>query len=381
MKCTLMLLYVRIPESLKAKAEELVSQGHYSDLSAVVAVALENLIVAEEEHSRSARRALPRVGEENAGTADSVATATNKPNKEKSSVARAQNPQTPMPSIFNWTEAPTISEDLIVPLPADLFRPGQHVPVERWIFGQQNRALPAKVNSRLFITLVSQAGAEMELFEAASAISSHASSIFTFLTEMDRRFESGKDDQLSTGFPEPSSEKAKSRYANHFAAYESTQGNLTGMLLQWKVHGLKRIKNKIYLLPTKACIDFGVLANPLLDRPITEKPSEKLSTEEIQWVMLHITEHVPVEASAFRTVLTGLAQGCNTPDALDNFVKEHAKEKPDVTNAFVSTQRSGAVSRMADLDLVKRQRDGTKVSYEVTKRGKAWLEKNAGNGK
>ena len=38
-----MLLYVRISEALKAKADELVSRGHYSDLSTVVGVALENL--------------------------------------------------------------------------------------------------------------------------------------------------------------------------------------------------------------------------------------------------------------------------------------------------------------------------------------------------
>src|SRR5207237_878481 len=107
---------------------------------------------------------------------------------------------------------------------------------------------------------------------------------------------------------------------------------------------------------------------------------EKFSADEIDWVVAHIAEHVPVEASAFRTLLAGLTEGCNTPDTLDRYAKEHAKEKEDVTEAFVSTQRSGAISRMADLDLVRRQRDGTKVSYEVTKRGVAWLEKNGGNG-
>jgi len=132
-------------------------------------------------------------------------------------------------------------------------------------------------------------------------------------------------------------------------------------------------------LPTQACIDFAALTNPLLDRPISEKPDEKFSTEEIEWMLSHIAEHVPVEACAFRTVLAGLAQGCNTPDTLDQYVKEHATEKSDMTDAFVSTQRSGAVSRMADLDMVKRQRDGTKVSYAATNRGLDWLEENGGN--
>ena len=374
-----MLLYVRISEALKAKVDELVARGHYSDLSAAVSVALENLILAEQEHADSAKPLAHRGNIQDEVPTPAAGKAPTSQFIEQRSHARTEKAHLPTPSIFNWSQPPTISDKLIAPVPADLFRSGQEVPVERWIFGQQNRALPAKVNSRLLITLVAQAGAELELFEAASAISLQATAIFSFLSDMDARFESGKDDQLSTGFPEPGSEKAMSRYANHFAAYESTQGNLTGMLLQLKLAGVKRAKNKTYLLPTQACIDFAALTNPLLDRPISEKPDEKFSTEEIEWMLSHIAEHVPVEACAFRTVLAGLAQGCNTPDTLDQYVKEHATEKSDMTDAFVSTQRSGAVSRMADLDMVKRQRDGTKVSYAATNRGLDWLEENGGN--
>ena len=89
----------------------------------------------------------------------------------------------------------------------------------------------------------------------------------------------------------------------------------------------------------------------------------------------HVASNVPVEASAFRTILEGLHARCNTPDALDKYVRENAKEKPEVTDAFVSTQRSGAVTRMADIGLVRRQRDGTKVTYEITDLATGWLEK------
>src|SRR6266566_2397051 len=174
-----MLIYVRLSEALKAKADDLVSRGHYSDLSAVFAVALENLILAEQEHSGPPNLLMPRAREEKETTASTAPAAASKPSKDKASVAPARVSETPRPSIFNWTEPPALSERLIVPLPADLFRPGQQVPVERWIFGQQNRALPAKVNSRLFISLVAQARVELEIFEAASAISSQAAAIFT----------------------------------------------------------------------------------------------------------------------------------------------------------------------------------------------------------
>ena len=353
-----MLVYIRIEDGLKRRAEELVSRGLYPDFNTVATVALENLLVAEEESAQ--------------GTSLNVTSA------HAQTVSAGSAPTSPvkieLPRAVQWDGSVSIAKKLIIPFPADLFRPDQKVPVEKWIFGQQNRVLPAKINARLFLGLIAERGSEAELFEAANDISTRAAEVFEFLNGLDKRFGHGKDDLLSTGFPEPGSEKAHSRYANHFAAYESTQGNLTGMLIQWKLVGVKRVKNKTLLLPTQACLDFAALSNPLLDEPVTTKPIDKFSSEEVSWAIDHISKHVPVEASAFTTVLSGLQDGCTTPDAIDGFVRENAMEKADVSPAFISTQRSGAFSRMADLNLVRRQREGTKVAYETTELGKKWLK-------
>jgi Arc/MetJ-type ribon-helix-helix transcriptional regulator len=353
---------VRIPEAIKARVDQLVARGLYSDVSAAVTVALENLLVAEEEH-RHREPSKPA-----AGKPQPSSFAEPEPLVEAIRGTRKA-------AGLDWAEPPSLPEKLIAPVPADRFTPGQLVPVERWVFGQQNRMLPAKINSRLLITLVADRKAEIELFEGASTVSDQAAIVFAFLNDLDARFENRKDDQLTTGFPEPDSDKALSRYANHFVAYESKEGNLSGMLLQWKFAGVKRAKNKTFLLPTQACIDFASLTNPLLDTPVTQKPADKFSTEETAWLLDHVISNVPVEASAFRTILEGLEARCNTPDALDKYVRENAKEKAEVTDAFVSTQRSGAVTRMADIGLVRRQRDGTKVTYELTDLATGWLGK------
>lgn len=361
-----MLLYIRIEDTLKKRADELVSRGLYPDFNTVATVALQNLLVAEEEVAqRPGQIAAPVVTQPATSTAPASATTVPSSKVELSKAVQ-------------WNSSVTVPEKLIIPFPADLFGADQTVPVEKWVFGQQNRVLPAKINARLFITLIAERGSEVELFEAANEISTRAAQVFEFLSGLDRRFGHGKDDLLSTGFPEPGSDKAISRYANHFAAYESTQGNLTGMLIQWRLVGVKRVKNKTYLLPTQACIDFATLANPLLDQPVNQKPNEKFSAEEITWAIDHIRKHVPVEASAFATILRGLREGFTTPDGIDGFVREHAREKTDVSPAFISTQRSGAFSRMADLNLVKRQREGTKVMYEITKLGNKWLNDQTG---
>ncbi len=359
-----MLIYVRIDDSLKKKADELVSRGLYPDFNTVTTVALQNLIVAEEDAAQS----------------PGISTGTAQPSAHGNT--RSAAPVTPgkvdLGMSLEWKGSVSVPKKLIVAFPADLFRPDQSVPVEKWVFGQQNRVLPAKINARLFIMLIAERGSEVELFEAANEISTRATHAFEFLSGLDKRFGHGKDDQLSTGFPEPGSDKAISRYANHFAAYESTQGNLTGMLIQWKLVGVKRVKNKTFLLPTKACLDFAAMENPLMDRPIVEKPTEKFSAEEVSWAVDHLRKNVPVEASAFTTILNGLHEGFNTPDAIDGYVRKHAMEKLDISDPFVSTQRSGAVSRMADLNLVRRQRDGTKVVYEVTELGEKWQKNGRG---
>jgi len=362
-----MLIYIRVEDKLKKRADELVSRGLYPDFNTLATVALENLLMAEGESAQGTGKIV------SATLAPAVASVAS------ANVVTAPPTKVELSKSAQWNNSITVPEKLIIPFPADLFRPDQSVPVEKWVFGQQNRVLPAKVNARLFIMLIAERGSEVELFEAASEISSRAVHVFEYLSGLDKRFGHGKDDLLSTGFPEPGSEKATSRYANHFAAYESTQGNLTGMLIQWKLVGVKRLKNKTYLLPTQACLDFAALLNPLLDKPVNQKPNEKFSAEETSWAVEHIRNHVPVEASAFTTILSGLRAGFTTPDAIDRFVREHAREKSDVSPAFISTQRSGAFSRMADLNLVKRQREGTKVIYVITEFGNRWLNIDSGN--
>ncbi len=221
-----MLIYMRIKDILKKRADELVSRGLYPDFNTVATVALQNLLVAEEEAAQNPSQ------KPSGSPAPQAA-----PERTNSVTPRAMKVE--LSNNIQWNSSINISEKLIVPFPADLFRPDQNVPVEKWIFGQQNRVLPAKINARLFIMLIAERGSEVELFEAANEISTRATHVFEFLNSLDKRFGHGKDDLLSTGFPEPGSEKAISRYANHFAAYESTQGNLTGMLIQWKLVGVK----------------------------------------------------------------------------------------------------------------------------------------------
>jgi hypothetical protein len=348
-----MLLYIRINESLKSGVDELVSKGHYTDFNSAVVTAIENLVTAERENSVA-------------------------PIPESVRLQKGEGPQkvaTSQTNVdLNWRSVSKVSDKLVLPLPPDLFRPGETVPVERWIFGQQNRAFPAKVNARLLVNLIAIRREAIELVEAAHEISVGAGKVGVFLTNHDEKRRHKKDDLLSTGFPELQSDKSMSRYANHFVAYENTQGNLSGMMIEWKLAGVKRLKNKTYLLPTNACIELAIFENSLLDHGVLPEPPSKLSGKELDYLLNHLRLNVPVESSAFTTLLDGIRSGADNPDSLDEYVRGHANQKREITKEFTSTQRSGAVSRMADLDLVARVRDGIRISYQLTERGTNWLE-------
>src|SRR5262245_12125788 len=112
-KRTLMLIYVRISEPLKGKVDQLVARGHYSDFSAAVNVALENLLIAEEEHPFPGQTtpAAP-----NAMTTRKEAKPNASPSPDAPRIAKGTERKITAKSdaVFKWAAPPSISDELVV---------------------------------------------------------------------------------------------------------------------------------------------------------------------------------------------------------------------------------------------------------------------------
>jgi hypothetical protein len=134
------------------------------------------------------------------------------------------------------------------------------------------------------------------------------------------------------------------------------------------------------LLLTKAGYDFAMLQNPVLDGP-QEEVAGKFSAAEVEFLLLHIGEAVPEEAFAYRAIMEAVKEGKDTPEKLDNALKRYIPKgrQPALTQSFLSSQRSGAVSRMADLGLIERQREGQRVTYVITEAGQNYLQQIMAN--
>jgi predicted MarR family transcription regulator len=83
---------------------------------------------------------------------------------------------------------------------------------------------------------------------------------------------------------------------------------------------------------------------------------------------------VPGEAKLVHLILSNVKKGAATPEELNRKVKAFYPKKSD--NEVISI-RAGAVSRICELGLLDREKDGVKVTYVVTERGEKHLERLA----
>jgi hypothetical protein len=103
--------------------------------------------------------------------------------------------------------------------------------------------------------------------------------------------------------------------------------------------------------------------------------ASRLSDDECSLLLEHIARSVPVEDFAYRLVLKGIEGGANTPDTLDEFlVRSVPTDTEGLTKQFIATQRSGVISRMIDLGVIARVRDGVRVTYAFAPRAGEYLK-------
>jgi hypothetical protein len=212
----------------------------------------------------------------------------------------------------------------------------------------------------------------------APQVAQEAALLGQYLEAHDRQHGLKRDEALATGFPSTgeNADKSRLRYANQFVASISKQGQLSGLLADLKLIGITSERTRHIQLTTPGWA-LAILQNPILDGPASAT-SDRLSNDERMLLIEHIARFVPAEDYAFRTIIQFIKQGLTTPDQLDDAVKKlPASKKENVTDAFITTQRSGLISRMADLGLISRLREGVRVSYLITDTGTMYANRSA----
>jgi hypothetical protein len=356
-----MIVCVDISQRTKDQLDRLLDIGEYRDYSEAVAVAISNQLLFQQNSSaKSAAAIQPEIPAPRAKTAELET--ENEPNRT-------------IPRLFAHFSADPQQVKLVSfeePRPG----PNGEFSIDQWIFGQHNKLLPVKATCRALANLLlKDAGwhAGIPITKAASEIASAAVKLGDYLRTVDSALDVNRDEAFAFAFPysdSPNGDKARLRYANQFVANLSKQGVLTGLPVELKfVHSAAPQTSKLLL--TEPGFVFAQMPSPVLDGDAKRPPTRKFSDEESTFLLNHICTRVPEEAFAYTAVAKAITAGANTPEKLDASLARYLPDRPDkpFTAAFLTTQRAGAVSRMIDLGLLQRVRDGVNVSYTLTNKG------------
>jgi hypothetical protein len=384
-----MIICINCNSETKSKMDVLLSKNHYRDYSELVAVAVDNLWMLELEVAEKGAFIIGEGPATPASTPPATLAENNKPLKKTKGPVSAPTRQgiaAKAPSVYAKA-APLVIPDLFLADGLDsLSINAAEIPptenaektfmLDRWLFGQYNKLLPAKVNCRALLRFAAEHPDGALLGEITPQIGKAATMLGDYLAEHDRRHQIGRDNSLATAFPRSGSEaeKSRARYVNQFVGSVNSQGILSGLLWDYRLAALAPGDN-VRLMPTKPAVQFARLSNPVLDTCQTD-PAQKFSPEEATFLLGHIRDHVPVEIFTFRTLIQAITDGADTPDKLEEALRSlvPTESSRSLSPSFLTSQRSSALSRMADLGLIGRQRKGVRVSYVITERGRYFIE-------
>jgi len=250
-------------------------------------------------------------------------------------------------------------------------------PTELW--GQYNRLFPVKLAVRVAANLVKQYDAEYvalsELQEKAAEI---ARDLGKTIERKDKQLGRKRGTIISAGLPVGRDEdKAILRFKSQFVGYVA--GNKDkGYWIEGAAPALRFLdmvrdeKNSVRVGLTASGAKFASLQNPVIDQ---HDFSASLSAEEIEFLLAHIASEVPGESRLMQLILRNVKKGIATPKELNDKVRA-LYPKQSSENQVVS-MRAGVISRMCELGLFDREKDGVKVTYVLTERGEKHLEQIA----
>jgi hypothetical protein len=365
-----MIICIECTAKTKDDLDNLLQIGGYRDYSEAVALAVSNQLLLHRSAKSLRGAGGITVSEKgpvrNVGSAEVPSVRTDGDEKHVSAVE--------IPSLFRIVES-EVRPGNTAPFPNDAFVRGQKITIDRWIFGQHNKLLPLKASTRALANLSLHQEGGVPLVQAATEIAMVSETLGTYLRRIDQDLGLVREESLSTAFPSGATDinKSRLRFSNQFVGALNTRGQLRGLPIDLKLVNYRNPKDPKLLL-TEAGWTFASLANPILDR--VADTGKKLSEGEGAFLIQHIRENVPVEDFAIRAVLAAIEAGARNPDDLDSALREYMPDRNDepFSPAFLSTQRAGVISRMTDLGLVVREREGVRVAYVASQLGRSYLE-------
>lgn len=240
-----------------------------------------------------------------------------------------------------------------------------------YIWGQYNKFLPVKVVTRVAANLLVEHGTELlPLSELQETAADAARELGKMLQRSDVAMGRKRGAILSAALPVGrEQEKAKRRFETQFVGY-IVKNRMEGAAPTLKFVEVRRDTNGSTSIGlTDFGLKFATISNPVLDGTTFETP---LSEEEGEFLLRHISNELPEEAKMMQYILTKIREGVDTPEALNKGLGTDFLNDGWQDNEIIA-MRSGLVSRLSELGLLTRQKEGVNVTYALTTRGEEYL--------
>lgn len=369
-----MLICFNATTQAKSSLDAILATQQFRDISEAISMALVNYNVLTQTVSQ-AGQVFPAVA------------------AREGTIAAASEASVPIPFP---SESPTVGNKMIVPEVPEAFwlkattldginllkstpsaSDTTNLPPTQWLFGQFNKFLAPKATCRALLNLLFDNPTGVPLTEAANKISLAACRLGDYLHHLDNLLQSRREDAFSSAFPSSDIEgggESRLRFGNQFVAHIRHE-QLGGFPSALRLVAMDIAKEPRLSL-TKVGADFAVLENPVLDGR-GAAPTNKLSQAEVQFLLNHILNSIPEETSAYVAILNAVKSGANTPATVDAYLRRlfELPTEEAISDTFLTTQRTGAISRLADLGLIARQKQGPRVTYLVTSSGTEFLSR------
>ena len=340
---------VHISADDEERIQRLVERRAYQSVDHLLSVALRNQLLAEENESNPWTDSLDF---QDFATTDAKPPSTMGSRKGDSRLAE-------------WDFNAILTMEPPAPLPD----PREEQIVSQIFWAQYYRFLPLKIASLVLFKMAHER--PVPLVDYARTSVTVATRVYQRLRALDTKLKLPPGGRLSTSFPKPR-EKSQARFEDQFLiSRRSRNGLLDGFLARAKFANLVEVDGELCVGLTRAGAEFVKLPNPVIAND--SAPSRSLSEQEVNFLVDHLREKVPLEYNHMLAFLDALAGGADSRTTLDatmkGFYNAVLKGADRMTNEHVSSMRAGVQSRLQEMGFVASRRDGRNASCTITAKG------------
>jgi hypothetical protein len=195
-----------------------------------------------------------------------------------------------------------------------------------------------------------------------------------WLLDLDRRAGATRGTEIAVGYPEDTP-KARERFVAQFVGSKRGK-SLSGALVEM---GFANVGAPFGISLSSEVRDwirftdpgwrFVMMENPVIDSLEGFVSGSKFSDVEVSFLLNHFKKNVPGEWVFLTEIAKLIDSGIDRPKTMqEEIIKSRGWE-----DAKASIMRNGVLSRMQELELIDRTKEGREVTYHLTERGKEFL--------